>query len=129
MSDTKERKDEEEGRRVPRTWSCVGTMGLLLSLGAICREGSDIGVTPICKNEEERKCWKKETRLDCGRGEAKNRRGLVVIEIRKGHAEVAGKNTYTLPGCIPAAYIHHHLVLYACNPCNSHRPGFSRYFQ
>jgi hypothetical protein len=28
-------------------------MGLLLSLGAICSQGSDIGVTPVYKKEEK----------------------------------------------------------------------------
>ena len=44
----------EEGRHVSRTWSCVGTMGLLLSLEAIFGQRSDIGVTPVYKNEKRR---------------------------------------------------------------------------
>lgn len=68
----------EEGLRVSRTWLCVGSIGLLLSLGAICNQGSDIGVMPVYKNEKRRaQGWMKETRLaDVER----QRKDVVVME-------------------------------------------------
>jgi hypothetical protein len=93
---------EEEGRRVSRTCSCVGTMGLLLSLGAICSQGSDIGVTPVYKNKKRRAYWLKETRLRTWRG--KERTWLLWKGPCRGHRE---EYLYDVPwpGCIPAAYI------------------------
>jgi hypothetical protein len=77
-------------------------MGLLLSLGAICSQGSDIGVTPVYKNKKRRAYWLKETRLRTWRG--KERTWLLWKGPCRGHRE---EYLYDVPwpGCIPAAYI------------------------
>ena len=108
-------------------------MALSLSRGAISSQGSDIGVTPVYKNEKRRAYWWKKggrKKRDCGRGlgEAKKGRG----RYGKGHAEVTEKNTYTFLAWLHPRRIHPHLVLASCRVRATHRatsrPAFSASF-